>query len=120
MMGIYGSAIALVFTRLFMASAFYIISRRYQKVDYEWYRVGKIIMTSIAIYMCSYFYQTANIIIGISYKTSLLVLFPISLYILGFYKEDEKRKIIDILRNLSRYLKSKQDGKDLSEVNPVK
>jgi O-antigen/teichoic acid export membrane protein len=97
-LGIYGSALAFFFTRLFTASSWFLIARKYRKINYEWLKISKIFIAAIILYITGTCYHNTSLIVTILFKSILLILFPVSLNFIGFYEAEEKKRIFYLLQ----------------------
>jgi O-antigen/teichoic acid export membrane protein len=91
--GAFGAAFALFSTRLILAIAVYAVARSYRKVSYEWGRIFKIVTTSIALYYLGLLYDFDHLLYAIFYKSLLLIMFPIVLFLVDFFREEEKTRL---------------------------
>jgi O-antigen/teichoic acid export membrane protein len=99
--GAYGAALALLCTRFFLAVIVYAVARAYRKINYEWDRITKIVITSIALYNLGLVYDSAHLLYAIFYKSFILLLFPAVLFLVNFFSDEEKTR----LRRLAVQLK---------------
>ncbi|MBU8893918.1 MAG: oligosaccharide flippase family protein [Bacteroidales bacterium] len=96
--GIYGAAVATIISWVIMSTAFYKFSFKFYKVKYEIKKVILLIVTGIALYGISFVFNDFNFFIKIIFKSILIILFPIILWILNFYEKNE----LDIVKSFLR------------------
>lgn len=82
-----------------------IISRKYYPIQYEKLRIVKIISVGTILYLINNLILFDSLILSIIFKTLLLILFPVVLYFLNFFRSTELigyRKIISDTFNFKR------------------
>jgi len=98
---LFGAALVKLFTRFSMAAIWYFLAMKYNRINYEWLRIVKIIFVTVIIYSSVKFVSTHNFYINIIIKTLLLISFPLLLFFVGFYLKEEKMKIIKLVKSMS-------------------
>ncbi len=96
--GIYGAALSILITRMFILCCFYMASNRYRKASYEWSRIGTLFATAFGMYGVSFFLARSDVLVSISAKSILLVLFPVTILCSNFHSAEEKRWIMSFLK----------------------
>lgn len=66
-----------------------VVSNKYYKISFEYFRLIKIIGASILLYFTAVFFSNYGLTVNIILKLVVLVLFPVTLIALGFFKKDE-------------------------------
>ncbi|OGV49513.1 MAG: hypothetical protein A2017_22030 [Lentisphaerae bacterium GWF2_44_16] len=92
-MGIMGAAIATLASYIAMAFALYFVSRRFYRVDYEYWKIFRIFI-ALGLVMAAYYLGFAGNIIS---KTVLLILFFILLCLLKIISLDDISSIYNML-----------------------
>ena len=88
-----GAAIATLLSFIFMLFFSFYMSNKYFKIQYEWNKVLKIIITTILLYIIS-MNLTFNLSAGsIVIRFSILLLYPFILYFLKFFDKIELTRI---------------------------
>ncbi|MCK5028597.1 MAG: oligosaccharide flippase family protein [Bacteroidales bacterium] len=87
--GIYGAAVATIISWIIMSTAFYKFSFKYYKVKYEIKKVVLLIVTGIALYSISLFFNDFIFYTKIIAKSILIISFPFLLWIFRFYEKNE-------------------------------
>ncbi|MBI9055291.1 MAG: oligosaccharide flippase family protein [Bacteroidales bacterium] len=103
-MGIYGAAIATVFSWFIMTIAFYKYSNRLYKVKYEIKKLIILLGTGIALYCISLLFFNFNFTLKVALKLGLLVLFPFILFLFRFYEKIELERLKEFRDKLLRRL----------------
>ena len=104
---IFGAALANLCTRLSIAAFWFFIAMKYNKINYEWMRIGKIIFVGVVLYILGRFISFSNLYFEIFWKFILLFLFPTLLFVHNFYHEEEKHKITAFLRKSFKLINKK-------------
>ena len=101
--GIYGAAVATIISWIIMSTAFYKFSFKYYKVKYEFKKVVLSIVTGIALYSISLFFNDFVFYTKIITKSILIISFPFLLWIFNFYEKSE----IEIIKGFLKKIFSK-------------
>ena len=96
--GIYGAAYATLIAFTFKVILTYYFSSKYYKIHFEFFRIAKIFISLALIYITSNNIRLDEIYLSLFIKSCMTLIFPILLYMLGFYKENEKQKILSFFR----------------------
>ena len=70
-----------------------IVSHRYYPIQYEFYRVVKIVAAAVLIYATSQLLPDMSIFVTLIVKSFLILTYPLVLYLFDFYEPREKRKL---------------------------
>lgn len=87
--GIYGAAIATLISYTIRIFSIYIISTLIGKVYFEFRRCSKILFSAVAAFFICTFLDTGSSIINLCLKSSLVMLWPLSLYFLRVIRKEE-------------------------------
>ena len=115
--GLYGSAVAVNLSSLFMTYLTYIISQRKYHIPYELNKVIMILIVAIVIYLATTFIPVDNASLSIILKSIVVLLFPVLLYPLGFYDAIELSTIAGIWKTWRNPAKWKKNIKRLNNEN---
>jgi O-antigen/teichoic acid export membrane protein len=97
--GALGAALAMLFSFGIISASQGFIAQRYYPIPFELDRLGKILMAGVTLFMTGRFFMsegTHSLII----RTGLIALFPIALYGLGFFTDEERNKAFDFSRQI--------------------
>ncbi len=87
--GIYGAAVATIISWILMSTAFYKISYKYYKVKYEIKKVILLISTGVILYVVSLLFNDFPFYTKIIFKSILIFIFPLLMWIFNFYEKSE-------------------------------
>jgi O-antigen/teichoic acid export membrane protein len=87
--GIMGVAIVSVFTNLIMLLLFYMYTQRFYHIRYEIVRIIKLLASAIMFFVIVSLLSGLNPLVWVVLKTVLLVMFPLFLYVIGFFDRKE-------------------------------
>jgi O-antigen/teichoic acid export membrane protein len=126
--GIMGSAVATLIAYALLPVGAYVISQRYYHIDYEWFRVTKMVLAVTLVYVASVFvglsYATlhshmsatfAHIIVGVL-KLLLLLAYPVLLYAFRFFRPEEIGLVRQFVRSALAYV-GRRLGRKPSSIN---
>ncbi len=102
--GAYGAAWATVATGIITVIYSYNLSQRFYKVDYELGKIYRLVLISIIFVLVLYAINDSELYIRFSLKILLLILFPVILWIIGFFDIKE-------LEQLDKWYKKIKSGK---------
>lgn len=91
--GMMGAGIATVISYLLLPIGSYMVSQKYYPIKYEWGRIIKIFIAAVLVYIGSIFITNDSAILAGILKLSSLFGFPILLYLFGFFKDEEIKKV---------------------------
>ena len=83
-LGIMGAAWAAFFAYAAMAAALFFVSRRLYPIPYEWFRILKLIFLFAAAY------AAGSVLSAIWIQVAILFVFPVLLWLLRFFNEEER------------------------------
>jgi len=92
-LGMNGAALGTTLAYVTMATALYIVAQRLYYIPYEWTRLVKLVLATAAVFVLGYWIWTAP-----WQKAGLLVLFPVTLFIIGFFEKGELQRISALFR----------------------
>jgi len=87
--GFYGAAYATLLSNILFFAVVYACSQKYYFIPYELKKVILMIFTGFVIYLLSLLTTELNLFLRIPLKLLLILMFPIILYVLGFYEKVE-------------------------------
>jgi O-antigen/teichoic acid export membrane protein len=93
-MGIVGAALATVIGYFVVEATLYPIVQRFYHIDYEWSRIGKLVLTVVSAYVVVSVFD-----LNVAYKLGLFVLWCGSLFAVRFFSAGELKRMKDIFRN---------------------
>ena len=102
--GMIGAAIATVIAYSLLPIGSYLISRRYYVINYEWFRIIKIVIIGGTVYGMSLFVSSDTLTVAIVLKLAILLTYPILLYIFKFYQPGELQKAKEVARDAPSYI----------------
>jgi Na+-driven multidrug efflux pump len=88
-MGMMGAAWATVIAYVVMMATTLVVSQRVYPIPYEWGRITKVLVAAILLGALKDFLPDAGLALTLAMKTVLLLLYPVALYVLGFYQGRE-------------------------------
>jgi O-antigen/teichoic acid export membrane protein len=100
--GIYGAGMASIVSFFLMLVFFRIYSKRYYDPGYEIGKLFMMIFTGIGLYMISYLFRDLPTIPVIILKFMLVMVFPLILFLLGFYEKIELERIRGFIRKWNK------------------
>jgi len=92
-MGIFGAAVSTLFSYAVGSCIYYYFSQKYYLIKYEWTRVIMIFITGFTLFLISYFFFGKLSYINFFFKILLMLIYPVILYILGFYHKVEIERL---------------------------
>ncbi len=96
--GIYGAAYATLISYTYLTVLTYYFSNKFFKIDFEFMRMGKIGIAAALIYMLSQQVALNSLYAGIFVKLLIIASFPMVLYFMKFYTQEEKAMISTYMR----------------------
>lgn len=87
--GMYGAAFATVLAFLYKMIMTWYFANRVHPISFEWGRMAKLFLVAGGMYAGIQFIDIENLYISVAVKTGLVLLFPLVLVALGFFKPDE-------------------------------
>lgn len=104
--GMMGAAFATLLSFAFLAALAYLFGQRLYRIPYEFGRVARIGVTAIAVYWVSTLLSLESVAMSVGVRIVLLAVFPMLLWVTGFFHQDEleqareaKRTLRDIIRS---------------------
>jgi len=96
--GITGAAVATLLAYAVIPVLTHIFSQRLYRVDYELTRIAKIFIAAIVVTALSRFGEGLSLANHSMYALTILTLFPVILFITGFFEKRELEKALSIIR----------------------
>ncbi len=93
LLGMNGAALGTTLAYIAMATALYIVAQRLYYIHYEWKRLVKLVFATAAVFVLGYWIWTAP-----WQKAILLVAFPITLFLMGFFEKGELQRVSALFR----------------------
>jgi O-antigen/teichoic acid export membrane protein len=87
--GLYGAAFSSIISYLIMTILYYIYAQKFYYVEYELWKLTKLFVVSVGIYLASLLVNSAHIYLNIGLKLAIFMIFPALLYLMGFYDKIE-------------------------------
>jgi len=106
--GMSGAALASFFSYLLMNLVAYLVNTRIYPIPYEWIRILKIISVTVLLLFTSNQIQVSSWQKELLYKLLLLFLFPLLLWVSGFFASGELKRAKDLIFELLEKLKLKK------------
>ncbi len=97
--GMMGAAYATLTSYSLRVIMVYMVSIRFYRIYFEVSRVMKIFFTAGVIYWAGLMIHGQNLYMNLAFKTSLLILFPVILVMIRFFRPDELDWIKNTVRN---------------------
>ena len=104
--GMMGAAWATFFSYFALSLATYITSNRIYYIRYEWGRLVNMAAVALLIYFGSALVEIQNFFAAIVLKSALFLTFPFLLFIFGFFREEELKKMKEILQKMPSRIKA--------------
>jgi len=111
--GMMGAAVATLVSFIFIVIAGYYYSNKFYPIQFEWYRIIKIIIVTLSIYGVSFIFNPLPIVPRILLKFILLLLYPFILYIFNFYYDPELSRLKGGWKKWSNIKQWKQNLKNI-------
>ncbi len=100
--GMMGAAYASVISYFLLAILSTKLSLHYYRIQYEYVRLIKLVLTTAFLYFLSHFIKIESFLLEIVAKTILILSYPFVLYAINFYHKKE----IDNIRKMLRFKKN--------------
>jgi len=98
-MGRIGAAWATAIAYMIMPVAIYLFSRKLFEIKYDFKRLAQIFLIGLGVYyVTKVVYQPTNL--NLLIRLSILVLYPILLYLTGFFLDEEMKKIKLVIKKI--------------------
>lgn len=103
--GIYGASFATLLSYSFRIILLYYIGNKLQKIYFEFLRIFKIFCVSIIVFVLCYNIEMSSILMNVSAKFCIALMFPLYLLLFNFYSKEEllwlrcfsRKKILNVL-----------------------
>lgn len=96
----YGAALATVFCSIFTCAYTYYFSQKLYRIRYEFIRYYKMVLVAITIYALTFFLNSGNAAADIIFKLSLVLSFPLMLWLIRFYKKEELSNLAELKNSI--------------------
>ena len=96
--GMMGAAISVVVAQVTYTSLLAFISGKFMKVGYEWAKIFMIYFIAITLYSISEYVNIPNPFVQFAFNAVLVMIFPVILYMLGFFEQIEIEKLRKVLK----------------------
>jgi len=87
--GMWGAAVATVVSYMLLPIIEYPIVRRLYPVPYDWWRLAKLFIITISIYLAALFLKTGKLWLDLGVGAALIVVWALMLFLLKFFAENE-------------------------------
>ena len=91
--GYFGAAVATLIAQFSYFLIIYLYAQKFYPIQYELFKVLKILIVGILIYLLSTLTNDLNLVMRLTIKSALLVSFPFVLFLLRFYEKIELERI---------------------------
>lgn len=98
-LGITGAALATLASYVTMSAVLYVIVQKVYPMRYEYSRLLKIAVASLAVYLLAHFVRFDSL--AILWKSALLILFVVLIYLMKFFDPSELARITRLLSRQS-------------------
>lgn len=98
--GMMGAAWATAFSFFLLAGLTYVASQKVYPITYNFSRVAMPLAVAVALYLLSTLIVTPSLLLSVTLKFAIFLLFPLVLYVLGFFERRELNKmraLVDLL-----------------------
>lgn len=99
-LGVFGAAYTTIIAYVSMVFVLYFISRRIYRVDYEFRRLGVILLVTAGAAVIFELYSPQGVVTGIFFKLALLAALPVIYLAGGFLTPDEHRALTGMVSGL--------------------
>ncbi len=87
--GMYGAAIATVLSYMLLPIIEYPIVRRLYPVPYDWWRLAKLFIITIGVYLASFYLKTGKLWLDLAGGAMLVVVWGLTLFLSKFFAQNE-------------------------------
>ncbi len=100
-MGMWGAAIATILSYMFMNFLYFRKSQKLYYIQHEFKRIISVFIIGASLYMVSLLIPSdSGLILTISLKAVICLIFPAILFVIKFYRAEELNKISEIVKQL--------------------
>ncbi|HET6465837.1 MAG TPA: oligosaccharide flippase family protein [Nitrospiria bacterium] len=89
--GAWGAALSMLLTFIVVSGCQGLIAQRYYPIPFEFNRLGKILLVGVILFMTGRFFMSEGVP-HLVLRTGLIALFPVALYGLGFFTDEERNR----------------------------
>ncbi|MBN1348404.1 oligosaccharide flippase family protein [candidate division KSB1 bacterium] len=115
--GMMGAAFAKVLAYAVLASLMYVVSQKYYPINYEISRILKLLVLTAIIYWITTLIQLESIWHNIIIKVVLLLLFPVLLFLIGFFTDREKKVAGDFMKKVTHSIRRRNENPHSGETD---
>jgi O-antigen/teichoic acid export membrane protein len=102
--GMMGAAWSTAVSFFAMAALSYFVSQKVYSIPYVFRRAITLLALAAVFYLASIMLPITSLVLAVLVKLALVLLFPVGLFLVGFFHQDEKSKAKELaLGLLSRY-----------------
>jgi O-antigen/teichoic acid export membrane protein len=101
--GYMGAAVSLLITLVVQAVFSYIFAEKLYSIKYEIGKLVKLILLSTAFIFISLQFEELSMVLSITLKLFLIIIFPVLLYFLNFFEPVELEKVKDYLKQSIKF-----------------
>jgi len=112
-----GAAYATLLSYTFLSVLTLYVSGRVYKVPYEYFRLAKMYLTALLLFVICKAIEIESPVVAIAVKTPIALCFPLILIPLKFYDQKEKGKILEIMGQLREKI-GNWKRRDARDSNP--
>jgi len=98
-----GAAMATLLSFLFLYLITYYFANRFYHITYENFKLFKLLAVGMIFFIISLISYNWGIFPSTVFKLGLIILYPISLYPIGFYEPVEVQKLLGYIRKVKRF-----------------
>ncbi len=99
----WGAALATLLSFALLSTLTAFVSQRFYQIQYEYLRLLKIIFSAFVLYCAASFQLGSESLSSFIARLLIALLFPVVLYFVGFYRDEELKEI----KNMKHYLSGK-------------
>jgi len=96
--GLFGAAYATLIAFIYKVSLTYYFSNKFYKIYFESWRIAKLLLVSLLIYLITFPIEFSSIYMNFFVKSVLIFLYPILLYGVNFFSPEEKQICIGFVK----------------------
>jgi O-antigen/teichoic acid export membrane protein len=98
--GMMGAAVATLVSFLLVASMRYVIGQSLNRICYEWYRVTKLIVIWLLMFVVLSYLPIESTFISVFVKSICCLIYPLLLLVVRFYDEQEREQVREYFRRI--------------------
>lgn len=94
--GIMGAAVATVASFFVMTLINLIVADQIYRVPYEYFRLGKLLVAAVGLFYISLLFRIDNLVLSMLANSGIALSYPLVLFLLAFYRPNERAKIREL------------------------